>query len=173
MADPDFNERVNMVKDAPRFQGCSIEFVSVVQLVFEAFVDESIELWIKEYERSLKQGDRPIFSALVSLTIITSVKSIDYKPRLKKVLRLLFPYINKTEWKLFDEVFSIELFGEARFRTTHCDMASYTAEQIATYLMAVGEDKYIVVHSGIGVSVFDKGQYINNPNLLDNIINNE
>ena len=156
LADPDFENRVDNIKNAKRFQGFSVDFLRVVQLVFEAFLDESIEAWEKEYDRSINQGDRPFFSAFVSLTIITSIKKNEYKPRLKKVLKGMFPGIVDAEWIAFDEVFCVHMFDEGtRFRRTHIDMAYYTARRITAHLMAVGEDGYIVVHSGIGVSVFD------------------
>ena len=166
LADPDFMNRVNHLKKSPMYKGCSEEFITVVQLVFEAFIHESIEKWKTEFAKSLKQKRDPVFHSFVSLDIETSGKTYHYKRQVKKVISMMFN-LSAAELDLFDEVFSLN-FDESNdpYRPTHVEIGKWVAEEIEILLNNAGVTKYVIVHSGIGVSVFDKVQHEKNREII-------
>ncbi len=170
LADPDFMNRVNHLKKSPMYKGRSDEFITVIQLVFEAIIQESIEKWKSEFSKSQKQKRDPWFSAFVSLDIDTSGKTYHYKRQVKKVISMMFN-LSAAELDLFDKVFSLN-FDESNdpYRPTHVEIGKWVAGEIEILLNIAGVTKYVIVHSGIGVSVFDKVQHEKNREIIAGMI---
>lgn len=156
LSDPDFMNRVNHLKKSPMYQGCSDEFIKVVQLVFELYIGECEKRWKQERVYSLKHKKKPYFHSYSSFKIKTSQGTTFYMPRLIRVLTPMFN-LSKAEWDKLKEVFSIPPMERSDpFVHTHGNMNDYVAKIISPDLIHPDEDDLIVVSSTLGVSVFDK-----------------
>ena len=156
LSDPGFMNRVNYLKKSSMYQGCSDEFIKVVQLVFELYIEECDNRWKQERVYSLKHKKEPYFHSYSNFTIQTSKGTTSYMPRLIRVLTPMFN-LSKAEWDKLKDVFSIPTIGVTdSYVYTHDNMNRYVADRIAPELLHPAEDNLVVVHSTLGVSIFDR-----------------
>lgn len=156
LSDPDFINRVNSLKTVPVYQGHSDEFVKVVQLVSELYVDECRIRWKQERSLSLKNKRIPFFHALSDFQIITTNNTIKYMPNLIRLLNTMFS-LSDTEWKLLREVFTLPK-DEASdtYRFTHEMMNSCVSTIIMPDIVHPDEDRLYVTWSSLGVALVYK-----------------
>jgi hypothetical protein len=156
ISDPDFVNRVNSLKNVPEYQGYSDEFVKVVQLVSELYVDECRIRWKQERSLSLKNKRIPFFHAFPDFSIKTADKTIKYMPYIIRLLNTMFT-LSDSEWKLLREVFTIPK-DETNdpFRFTHEMMNSSVSMIITPELLHHDENRLYVIWSNLGVALVYK-----------------